>query len=93
MCFCLFLGHCQANDKYIDQLKEVFDTTVPPRIAAFFGEPIQVCHYCISYTWFTYLKLNSVNVSGLKTPADIEQIRAVIERTGMFYPVATAGTT
>lgn len=42
MSFCLFLGHCQANDKYIDQLKEVFDTTVPRRIAAFFGEPIQV---------------------------------------------------
>lgn len=27
---------------YIGQLKEVFATSVPSRIAAFFGEPIQV---------------------------------------------------
>ncbi|XP_062867286.1 alanine--glyoxylate aminotransferase 2, mitochondrial [Trichomycterus rosablanca] len=33
--------HCQANDKYIDQMKDVFATTVPRRIAAFFAEPIQ----------------------------------------------------
>ncbi|MCI4387013.1 hypothetical protein PGIGA_G00069240 [Pangasianodon gigas] len=32
---------CQANDRYIEQLKEVFATSVPNRIAAFFGEPIQ----------------------------------------------------
>ncbi|KAI7795630.1 alanine--glyoxylate aminotransferase 2, mitochondrial [Triplophysa rosa] len=42
-------GHCQANDKYIDQLKEVFDTTVPRRIAAFFGEPIQGVGGAIQY--------------------------------------------
>lgn len=28
---------------YINQLKEVFATSVPSQIAAFFGEPIQVC--------------------------------------------------
>ncbi|XP_062409714.1 alanine--glyoxylate aminotransferase 2, mitochondrial [Sardina pilchardus] len=33
--------HCQATDMYIGQLKEVFATSVPSRIAAFFGEPIQ----------------------------------------------------
>ncbi|KTF77921.1 hypothetical protein cypCar_00032574 [Cyprinus carpio] len=35
-------GHCQANDMYIRELKEMFATTVPDRIAAFFTEPIQV---------------------------------------------------
>uniref|UniRef100_A0A9J8AKU2 Alanine--glyoxylate aminotransferase 2, mitochondrial n=1 Tax=Cyprinus carpio carpio TaxID=630221 RepID=A0A9J8AKU2_CYPCA len=34
-------GHCQANDMYIRELKEMFATTVPDRIAAFFTEPIQ----------------------------------------------------
>ncbi|XP_074546998.1 alanine--glyoxylate aminotransferase 2, mitochondrial-like [Halichoeres trimaculatus] len=34
-------GQCMANDKYIGQLKETFATSVPSRIAAFFGEPIQ----------------------------------------------------
>ncbi|KAA0719835.1 Alanine--glyoxylate aminotransferase 2, mitochondrial [Triplophysa tibetana] len=42
-------GQCQANDKYIDQLKEMFDTTVPRRIAAFFGEPIQGVGGAIQY--------------------------------------------
>lgn len=31
-----------ANEQYIGQLKETFATSVPNRIAAFFGEPIQV---------------------------------------------------
>lgn len=31
-----------ANEQYIDQLKETLTTSVPSRIAAFFGEPIQV---------------------------------------------------
>lgn len=35
-------GHCVANEQYIGQLKETFATSVPSRIAAFFGEPIQV---------------------------------------------------
>uniref|UniRef100_A0AAX7UA79 Alanine--glyoxylate aminotransferase 2, mitochondrial n=1 Tax=Astatotilapia calliptera TaxID=8154 RepID=A0AAX7UA79_ASTCA len=35
-------GHCMANEQYIAQLKETFATSVPNRIAAFFGEPIQV---------------------------------------------------
>ncbi|KTG35570.1 hypothetical protein cypCar_00001777 [Cyprinus carpio] len=34
-------GHCQANDMYIRELNEMFATTVPSRIAAFFAEPIQ----------------------------------------------------
>ncbi|XP_052444204.1 alanine--glyoxylate aminotransferase 2, mitochondrial [Carassius gibelio] len=34
-------GHCQANDMYMKELKEMFATTVPSRIAAFFAEPIQ----------------------------------------------------
>lgn len=31
-----------ANEQYIAQLKETFATSVPNRIAAFIGEPIQV---------------------------------------------------
>lgn len=30
-----------AKDQYISQLRETFATSVPSRIAAFFGEPIQ----------------------------------------------------
>uniref|UniRef100_A0AAR2IXH0 Alanine--glyoxylate aminotransferase 2, mitochondrial n=1 Tax=Pygocentrus nattereri TaxID=42514 RepID=A0AAR2IXH0_PYGNA len=41
--------HCQANDRYIEQLKEMFDTTVPHRIAAFFGEPIQGVGGAVQY--------------------------------------------
>lgn len=36
------VGHCMANEQYIEQLKETLATSVPSRIAAFFGEPIQV---------------------------------------------------
>uniref|UniRef100_A0AAY4DI90 Alanine--glyoxylate aminotransferase 2, mitochondrial n=1 Tax=Denticeps clupeoides TaxID=299321 RepID=A0AAY4DI90_9TELE len=41
--------HCQANEMYIDQLKEMFATTVPNRIAAFFGEPIQGVGGAVQY--------------------------------------------
>uniref|UniRef100_W5N1L2 Alanine--glyoxylate aminotransferase 2, mitochondrial n=1 Tax=Lepisosteus oculatus TaxID=7918 RepID=W5N1L2_LEPOC len=34
-------GCCQANDMYIEQLKEVLKTSVPNQIAGFFAEPIQ----------------------------------------------------
>ncbi|XP_026877374.2 alanine--glyoxylate aminotransferase 2, mitochondrial isoform X2 [Electrophorus electricus] len=34
-------GQCLANNKYIDQLKEVFATCVPHQIAGLFAEPIQ----------------------------------------------------
>ncbi|XP_051536788.1 alanine--glyoxylate aminotransferase 2, mitochondrial [Myxocyprinus asiaticus] len=43
------LGHCHANDKYIDQLKDVFATTVSTRIAAFFAEPIQGVGGAVQY--------------------------------------------
>ncbi|KAM6985229.1 alanine--glyoxylate aminotransferase 2, mitochondrial [Aplochiton taeniatus] len=42
-------GYCQANDKYIGQLKETFATSVPSRIAAFFGEPIQGVGGAVQY--------------------------------------------
>ncbi|XP_060747440.1 alanine--glyoxylate aminotransferase 2, mitochondrial [Tachysurus vachellii] len=32
---------CHANERYLEQLEEVFITSVPSRIAAFFAEPIQ----------------------------------------------------
>ncbi|GAA6069543.1 alanine--glyoxylate aminotransferase 2, mitochondrial, partial [Tachysurus ichikawai] len=32
---------CHANERYLEQLEEVFRTSVPSRIAAFFAEPIQ----------------------------------------------------
>lgn len=38
-----------ANEQYIAQLKETFATSVPSRIAAFFGEPIQVHHPVVDY--------------------------------------------
>lgn len=46
-CFCHPTGHCMANDQYIGQLKETFATSVPSRIAAFFGEPIQVQQFLL----------------------------------------------
>ncbi|KAF3848993.1 hypothetical protein F7725_015490 [Dissostichus mawsoni] len=48
-------GHCMANDQYIGQLKETFATSVPSRIAAFFGEPIQGVGGAVQYPK-TYLK-------------------------------------
>ncbi|XP_010787517.1 alanine--glyoxylate aminotransferase 2, mitochondrial [Notothenia coriiceps] len=42
-------GHCMANDQYIGQLKETFATSVPSRIAAFFGEPIQGVGGAVQY--------------------------------------------
>ncbi|XP_012992451.2 alanine--glyoxylate aminotransferase 2, mitochondrial isoform X2 [Esox lucius] len=42
-------GLCMANDKYIGQLKEVFATSVPSRIAAFFGEPIMGVGGAVQY--------------------------------------------
>lgn len=43
-------GHCMANEHYIGQLKETFATSMPTRIAGFFGEPIQVQYSCHSST-------------------------------------------
>ncbi|XP_030598696.1 alanine--glyoxylate aminotransferase 2, mitochondrial [Archocentrus centrarchus] len=42
-------GHCMANEQYIAQLKETFATSVPHRIAAFFGEPIQGVGGAVQY--------------------------------------------
>ncbi|XP_041816449.1 alanine--glyoxylate aminotransferase 2, mitochondrial-like [Chelmon rostratus] len=42
-------GHCMANEKYIGQLKEIFATSVPSRIAGFFGEPIQGMGGAVQY--------------------------------------------
>uniref|UniRef100_A0AAX7SWV6 Alanine--glyoxylate aminotransferase 2, mitochondrial n=1 Tax=Astatotilapia calliptera TaxID=8154 RepID=A0AAX7SWV6_ASTCA len=42
-------GHCMANEQYIAQLKETFATSVPNRIAAFFGEPIQGVGGAVQY--------------------------------------------
>uniref|UniRef100_UPI0037E985C7 alanine--glyoxylate aminotransferase 2, mitochondrial-like isoform X2 n=1 Tax=Semicossyphus pulcher TaxID=241346 RepID=UPI0037E985C7 len=42
-------GQCMANDQYIGQLKETFATSVPSRIAAFFGEPIQGMGAAVQY--------------------------------------------
>ncbi|XP_029940014.1 alanine--glyoxylate aminotransferase 2, mitochondrial [Salarias fasciatus] len=42
-------GHCMANDRYIEQLKETLVTSVPNRIAAFFGEPIQGVGGAVQY--------------------------------------------
>ncbi|KAG7241104.1 hypothetical protein INR49_025847, partial [Caranx melampygus] len=48
-------GHCMANEQYIGQLKETFATSVPSRIAAFFGEPIQGVGGAVQYPK-SYLK-------------------------------------
>ncbi|XP_038845517.1 alanine--glyoxylate aminotransferase 2, mitochondrial [Salvelinus namaycush] len=42
-------GSCTANDKYIGQLNEVFATSVPSRIAAFFAEPIMGVGGAVQY--------------------------------------------
>uniref|UniRef100_A0A674MMX6 Alanine--glyoxylate aminotransferase 2, mitochondrial n=1 Tax=Takifugu rubripes TaxID=31033 RepID=A0A674MMX6_TAKRU len=42
-------GHCMAKDQYISQLRETFATSVPSRIAAFFGEPIQGVGGAVQY--------------------------------------------
>uniref|UniRef100_I3JLJ0 Alanine--glyoxylate aminotransferase 2, mitochondrial n=1 Tax=Oreochromis niloticus TaxID=8128 RepID=I3JLJ0_ORENI len=42
-------GHCMANQQYIAQLKETFATSVPNKIAAFFGEPIQGVGGAVQY--------------------------------------------
>ncbi|XP_061732483.1 alanine--glyoxylate aminotransferase 2, mitochondrial isoform X2 [Nerophis ophidion] len=42
-------GHCIANEQYIDQLKETFTTSVPSKIAAFIGEPIQGVAGAVQY--------------------------------------------
>ncbi|XP_032425553.1 alanine--glyoxylate aminotransferase 2, mitochondrial [Xiphophorus hellerii] len=42
-------GHCAANEQYIRQLKETLATSVPPRIAAFFAEPIQGVGGAVQY--------------------------------------------
>ncbi|XP_037548508.1 alanine--glyoxylate aminotransferase 2, mitochondrial [Nematolebias whitei] len=47
-CSCV-QGSCMANDHYIGQLKETLATSVPSRIAAFFGEPIQGVGGAVQY--------------------------------------------
>ncbi|XP_077479225.1 alanine--glyoxylate aminotransferase 2, mitochondrial [Stigmatopora argus] len=42
-------GYCMANEKYLEQLKETFFTSVPSRIAAFFAEPIQGIGGAVQY--------------------------------------------
>ncbi|XP_018609890.1 alanine--glyoxylate aminotransferase 2, mitochondrial isoform X1 [Scleropages formosus] len=42
-------GCCQANNMYIEQLKEVLASSVPSRIAGFFGEPIQGVGGAVQY--------------------------------------------
>ncbi|XP_047425209.1 alanine--glyoxylate aminotransferase 2, mitochondrial-like [Mugil cephalus] len=42
-------GQCAANEKYIEQLKETFATSVPSRIAGLFGEPIQGMGGAVQY--------------------------------------------
>ncbi|KAM9735861.1 alanine--glyoxylate aminotransferase 2, mitochondrial-like [Menidia menidia] len=42
-------GHCMANEQYIGQLKETLATSVPSKIAAFFGEPIQGMGGAVQY--------------------------------------------
>ncbi|KAK3524284.1 hypothetical protein QTP70_027008 [Hemibagrus guttatus] len=39
---CFTVDQCHANERYVQQLEEVFSTSVPNRIASFFAEPIQV---------------------------------------------------
>ncbi|XP_075444085.1 alanine--glyoxylate aminotransferase 2, mitochondrial isoform X2 [Ascaphus truei] len=42
-------GCCEANDKYIDQLKETLNTCVPKKMAAFIAEPIQGVGGAVQY--------------------------------------------
>lgn len=68
-----------AKDQYINQLRETFATSVPSRIAAFFGEPIQVSR---TKTLQGCLKVSDLSCT------DVPQYRACVQGVGgaVQYP-------
>uniref|UniRef100_A0A667ZA33 Alanine--glyoxylate aminotransferase 2, mitochondrial n=1 Tax=Myripristis murdjan TaxID=586833 RepID=A0A667ZA33_9TELE len=76
--------HCMANEHYIGQLKETLVTSVPSRIAAFFGEPIQGVGGAVQYPK-NYLKeaYRLVRERGGICIAD--EVQTGFGRTGSHY--------
>lgn len=77
-------GHCQANDKYIDQLKETFDTSVSSRIAAFIGEPIQGVGGAVQYPK-NYLKETFQLVRERGGVCIADEVQTGFGRTGSHF--------
>ncbi|KAG5834604.1 alanine--glyoxylate aminotransferase 2, mitochondrial [Anguilla rostrata] len=77
-------GCCQANDMYIGQLKEVFATCVPSRIAAFFGEPIQGVGGAVQYPK-NYLKETYKLVRERGGVCIADEVQTGFGRTGSHF--------
>ncbi|KAG9354131.1 hypothetical protein JZ751_012255 [Albula glossodonta] len=77
-------GNCQANDMYIGQLKEVFATSVPSRIAAFFGEPIQGVGGAVQYPK-NYLKETYKLVRERGGVCIADEVQTGFGRTGSHF--------
>lgn len=77
-------GQCMANDMYIGQLKETFATSVPSRIAAFFGEPIQGVGGAVQYPK-GYLKEAYKLVRERGGVCIADEVQTGFGRTGSHY--------
>ncbi|XP_036386020.1 alanine--glyoxylate aminotransferase 2, mitochondrial [Megalops cyprinoides] len=77
-------GCCQANDMYIGQLKEVFATSVPSRIAGFFGEPIQGVGGAVQYPK-NYLKETYKLVRERGGVCIADEVQTGFGRTGSHF--------
>ncbi|XP_063066708.1 alanine--glyoxylate aminotransferase 2, mitochondrial [Engraulis encrasicolus] len=75
---------CLATDMYINQLKEVFATSVPSRIAAFFGEPIQGVGGAVQYPK-DYLKEAYKLVRERGGVCIADEVQTGFGRTGTHY--------
>ncbi|XP_076844975.1 alanine--glyoxylate aminotransferase 2, mitochondrial [Brachyhypopomus gauderio] len=77
-------GECVAKDMYMDQLKEMFATCVPEKIAAFFSEPIQGVGGSVQYPR-NYLKeaYQLVREKGGLCVAD--EVQTGFARTGSHF--------
>ncbi|XP_066502094.1 alanine--glyoxylate aminotransferase 2, mitochondrial [Hoplias malabaricus] len=77
-------GHCEANDRYIEQLKEMLCTTVPNRIAAFFGEAIQGVGGAVQYPK-NYLKETYKLVRDKGGLCIADEVQTGFGRTGSHF--------
>uniref|UniRef100_A0A3Q3FWP6 Alanine--glyoxylate aminotransferase 2, mitochondrial n=1 Tax=Labrus bergylta TaxID=56723 RepID=A0A3Q3FWP6_9LABR len=77
-------GQCMAHDQYIGQLKETFVTSVPSRIAAFFGEPIQGVGGAVQYPK-NYLKETYKLVRERGGVCIADEVQTGFGRTGTHF--------
>ncbi|KFM81710.1 Alanine--glyoxylate aminotransferase 2, mitochondrial, partial [Stegodyphus mimosarum] len=78
------VGCCQACDKYIEQLEEVLDSSVPKKIAGFFAESIQGVGGTVQFPR-NYLKraMEIIHKRGGLFIAD--EVQTGFGRTGKFW--------